>query len=109
MDLECRYARSCTAVHSRVESSKDKDMIPFAVPFLRKSASLTLLMKASCSTLSSPSSRTSCSSGHSVKCKVNRHGNGPYFAADVLWSSGSGSRSGSGPGDCEGAAPENRS
>lgn len=71
--------RSCTAVHNCVESSLDSAIIPLAVPLRRKSASLTLLMNASCSTRPSASSRTSCSSGHALKCTVNRHGSEPVF------------------------------
>lgn len=68
------YLPSCTASHNPAESSFDKLMIPLAVPFRRKSASLTLLINASFMTIPSASSRTSSSSGQSLKCTVNRQG-----------------------------------
>ena len=74
--------RSCTAFHNCVESSFDKVMIPFPVPFLRKSASFTLLMKASWRTFPSASSLTSCSSGHSVKCSTNFQGRGSGVSSE---------------------------
>lgn len=66
--------RSTTALQSVVESSFDNAIIPFAVPFLRKSASLTLFINASCITFSSGSNLTSCSSGQSEKWTISRHG-----------------------------------
>ena len=68
------YSRSCTAFHKVVESSFDRDIIPFAVPLRRKSASFTALIKASCNTFPSASGRTSICSGQFVKCTVRRHG-----------------------------------
>lgn len=72
---------SCTDFHNPDESSFERLMMPFAVPFRRKSASLTLLMNASFMTIPSASSRTSSSSGQSLKCTTRRHGNG------LSWSS----------------------
>lgn len=65
---------SSTAFHNPAESSFDKLMMPLAVPFRRKSASLTLLINASFITNPSGSRRTSSSSGQSLKCKVRRQG-----------------------------------
>ena len=65
---------SCTEFQRPEESSLERLIIPFAVPFRRKSASLTLLIKASFITTPSASSRTSSSSGQSLKCTVNRQG-----------------------------------
>ena len=95
--------RSWTAFQSCLESSLDSDMIPLAVPFRRKSASLTLLMNASCRTLPSASRFMRCSAGQSVKCKVNRHGNVPPSSSEALLSSAPA------PGACDEAAPEKRS
>lgn len=75
----CRMTRdslSSTAFHSPNESSFDRLIIPFAVPLRRKSASLTLLINASFITSPSESSRTSSSSGQSLKCTVRRQGSG---------------------------------
>ena len=68
------YIRSITACQSIVESSFDNAMIPLAVPFRRKSASLTQFINASCKTFPSASNLTSCSSGQSEKCNISRHG-----------------------------------
>ena len=98
-----RTIRSWTALHSFVESSFDNDMIPLAVPFLRKSASFTLLMNASCNIFPSASGRTNDCSGQSVKCSINRHGSCSSESSE-------GERSEmSMPVACDGEAPENRS
>ena len=110
---EGKNVRCWTAVQSRVESSFDSAMIPLAVPFLKKSASLTLLINASCSTFPSLSSLTRYWSGQSRKCTVKRHGR---LAPPIIFSSASASRlvssGNSGPGRsgcCAGAHPENKS
>jgi hypothetical protein len=95
--------RFWTAFHNCVESSLDNDIIPFAVPFLRKSASLTLLMNASCSILPSASGRTSACSGQLVKCNVNRHGSPTSDSSPGDWPRMSR------PDACEGGVPEKRS
>lgn len=118
--------RSITARQSMVESSLDSAMIPLAVPFRRKSASFTLLMKASCITFPSASNLTSCSSGQSEKWTTSRHGSSalslPPFSSSSSSSSSSSAASslcdddvvtGFDAGACvdtgNGAAPENKS
>lgn len=72
-----------TAFQRPEESSLDKVMMPLAVPFRRKSASLTLLMNASFMTMPFSSRRTRSSVGQSLKWTVSRHGKGDPFSWDT--------------------------
>lgn len=72
-----------TAFQRPDESSLDRVMMPLAVPFRRKSASLTLLMNASFMTIPFSSRRTRSSVGQSLKWTVNRHGKGDPFSWDT--------------------------
>lgn len=66
---------SCVELHKSLLSAADKDMIGLAVPERRKSASLTELINASCTTAGAGSIKLSdVIVDEGAKCTVSRKG-----------------------------------